>query len=218
MLTLLTLSLLPFAIAEDGLQAWLRYAPLPHGHHPTFLPSRVIALNESSGSPVFTAGQEAQIGLKSIFGHEVDICHSGEHAASSVIIATLDQYRATYDQELEVNLLEDGFWLSINQDTVTILGQNERGALYGTYEYLSMLAQGNFSEVEYGISPAAPIRWTNEWDNMDGSIERGFAGASIFFNDGRIVTNLTRAAEYARLLASIRVNAVVVNNVSQSYL
>ncbi|KAK4609428.1 putative alpha-glucuronidase A [Fulvia fulva] len=217
MLTLLTLSLLPFAIAEDGLQAWLRYAPLPHGHHPTFLPSRVIALNESSGSPVFTAGQEAQIGLKSIFGHEVDICHSGEHAASSVIIATLDQYRATYDQELEVNLLEDGFWLSINQDTVTILGQNERGALYGTYEYLSMLAQGNFSEVEYGISPAAPIRWTNEWDNMDGSIERGFAGASIFFNDGRIVTNLTRAAEYARLLASIRVNAVVVNNVNANY-
>ena len=56
---------------------------------------------------------------------------------------------------------------------------------------------------------------TNEWDNMDGSIERGFARASIFFGDGRIVSNLTRAAEYTRLLASIRINAVVVNNVYQ---
>ena len=38
-----------------------------------------------------------------------------------------------------------------------------------------------------------------------------------FFDDGKIVANLTRAAEYARLLASIRINAVVVNNVNANY-
>ena len=51
-------------------------------------------------------------------------------------------------------------------------------------------------------------------DNLDSSIERGFAGASIFFNNGTIVADLTRAAQYARLLSSIRINAVVVNNVN----
>lgn len=49
---------------------------------------------------------------------------------------------------------------------------------------------------------------------MDGSIERGFAGNSIFFANGTIVSNLTRAGEYARILSSIGINAVVVNNVN----
>jgi alpha-glucuronidase len=77
-----------------------------------------------------------------------------------------------------------------------------------------MLALGNFSKVAYATNPHAPIRWVNQWDNLDGSIERGYGGSSIFFNSGVVVNNLTRAAEYARLLASIRLNAVVVNNVN----
>lgn len=95
-----------------------------------------------------------------------------------------------------------------------ILAFNERGALYGSFEHLSMLAQGNASKVAYATNPSAPIRWVNQWDNMDGSITRGFSGASIFFSDGAVLQNLTRAAEYARLLASVRLNAVIVNNVN----
>ena len=52
---------------------------------------------------------------------------------------------------------------------------------------------------------------------MDGTIERGYGGASIFFANNSVVDDLTRAAEYARLLASIRINAVVVNNVNANY-
>ena len=49
---------------------------------------------------------------------------------------------------------------------------------------------------------------------QDGSIERGYGGPSIFFRNGTVVSNLTQAAEYARLLASIRVNGAIVNNVN----
>lgn len=77
-----------------------------------------------------------------------------------------------------------------------------------------MLAQSNFSDVAYTCNPHAPIRWVNQWDNLDGSIERGYGGASIFFENGVVVANLTRAAGYARLLASIGLKAVVVNNVN----
>ncbi|KAG0155837.1 hypothetical protein PDIDSM_3010 [Penicillium digitatum] len=111
-------------------------------------------------------------------------------------------------------LKEDGFWLNTKGENIYILGQNERGALYGTFEYLSMLSQGNFSKVAYASNPSAPIRWVNQWDDMDGRIERGYGGPSIFFKDGQIVDDLARVAEYARLLASIRINAVVINNVN----
>ncbi|KAJ7733677.1 glycoside hydrolase superfamily [Mycena metata] len=203
-------------VAENGLQAWLRYAPLPQGHNAR-LPSSIIALNSSTNSPVNTAGQELQKGIQGIFGNRLSISSTGK-APSSAVVGTVAQFQEAFGSSPVHNQLEeDGFWLSVKGSTVQILGQNERGALYGAFEYLSMLAQGNFSNVEYATNPAAPVRWINSWDNMDGSITRGFGGNSIFFADGHIVSNLTRAAEYARLLSSIRVNAVVVNDVNANF-
>lgn len=51
-------------------------------------------------------------------------------------------------------------------------------------------------------------------EQQDGNIERGYAGRSIFFESGTIVQDLTRAAQFARLMASIRVNTIVLNNVN----
>ncbi|KAI5364507.1 Putative alpha glucuronidase, glycosyl hydrolase family 67, glycoside hydrolase superfamily [Septoria linicola] len=209
-----------FALAEDGLQAWLRYAS--QDSQKPILPSSLILLNGTNNGPIETAGKELQAGLHSMFGAQIENCQTGT-TSSAIVVGTWEHYRSTYpDSTLSIDLIEDGFWLSVHGADVRIVGQNERGALFGTFEYLSMLAQGNFSDVEYATNPAAPIRWTNEWDNMDASgthgiIERGFAGNSIFFEDGKIKANLTRAAEYARLLASIRINAVVVNNVNANY-
>jgi alpha-glucuronidase len=131
-----------------------------------------------------------------------------------VTVGSVAQYTKVTGDNAVPELEEDGYWLNIKGRSVQILGQNERGALYGAFEYLSMLAQGNFSDVTKVSNPSAPIRWTNEWDNMDGSIERGYAGPSIFFSNGVVVNNMTRVAEYARLLASIGINGVIINNVN----
>ncbi|KAK4505061.1 hypothetical protein PRZ48_003024 [Zasmidium cellare] len=135
-----------------------------------------------------------------------------------MIVGTIDQYNHAFPHApLNLSFSGDGFSLRTqgNGKVVRIVGHNERGALYGAFEYLSRLAQGTLSSnVDYTTSPSAPIRWTNEWDNMDGSIERGYAGNSIFFENGAVLANLSRVTQYARLLASIRVNAVVVNNVN----
>ena len=46
----------------------------------------------------------------------------------------------------------------------------------------------------------------NHWDNLDGTVERGYAGGSIFFADGAVVDDLSRVRAYARLLASVGIN------------
>ena len=51
-------------------------------------------------------------------------------------------------------------------------------------------------------------------DNMDGSIERGYAGQSIFFENNQFTKNLTRIKDYARLISSVGINAVSINNVN----
>lgn len=216
MCSLILFLFLGLVAAENGLNAWLRYAPLPQASsYNSNLPSSIVSLNATETSPVYTAGIELQRGIQGIFGKSVQISHQSSNASSTIVVGTVDEYAKTGGNSGSVpELDEDGFWLNTQGDNVQILGQNERGALYGAFEYLSMLAQGNFSRLAYAANPNAPIRWVNEWDNLDGSIERGYGGPSIFFENGLVVKNLTRASEYARLLASIRVNAVVVNNVN----
>lgn len=207
------LAFLGSALAETGINGWLRYAALPSSISWPSIPNTITVLNTTETSPVYTAGLELKRGIQSILGQK---CHfATHHASESIVVGTLDAYVDRYGNlSRATDLKEDGFWLSTEGNTVQILGQNERGALYGAFEYLSMLAQANFSSVAYVSNPDAPVRWVNQWDNLDGSIERGYGGASIFFENGVVVSNLTRVTEYARLLASVGINAVVPNNVN----
>lgn len=208
---------LTYVLGEDGSQGWLRYAPVPvpDGYNLPPVPSAIIALNSTTSSPVYTAGHELSRGIKSVLGEKLGVSATACANASAIIVGTVDAYAATYGiLEGADDLIDDGFFLSVASDRVVIVGHNERGALYGAFEYLSQVAQNNVTIGSQTSNPQAPIRWTNEWDNMDGSIERGYGGASNFFQNGYVVDNVTRVAEYARLLASVGINGVIVNNVN----
>ncbi|KAL1854074.1 hypothetical protein VTK73DRAFT_8812 [Phialemonium thermophilum] len=208
------------AAAEDGLNAWLRYAPLPCSlsrHHS--LPESIIALNSTTTSPVYSAGQELHKGLLGIFGKNLTVSTSlpsGKPPSKAVVVGTVAAFGKSsgVGHDVASALEPDGFWLEVKGSMVTIVGQNERGALYGAFQYLSLLARADFSDVAFVSNPAAPVRWTNEWDNLDGSIEHQYGGPGIWFQGGHVVDDLTRAGQYARLLSSVGINAVIVNNVN----
>ncbi|KAE8846735.1 hypothetical protein HRS9122_03642 [Pyrenophora teres f. teres] len=215
------LSLVPFfcaigcVVAKDGSQGWLRYAPIPDGSCAQSVPSTLIVLNSTTVSPVYTAGKELQKGVLGITGTQLKLSTTPLDSDAVIIVGTEDAYFNKYGRLDESEQMEtDGFFLSTSPKKVIIVGQNERGALYGAFEYLSQLAQNNVTYGSKVYNPQVPIRWTNEWDNMDGSIEHQFAGRSIFFSNGYVIENTTRIAEYARLLASIGINGVIINNVN----
>ncbi|KAH7088688.1 glycoside hydrolase superfamily [Paraphoma chrysanthemicola] len=210
----LTLLFITLGAAEDGLQGWLRYAAVP-GSQNAIVPSQIVVLNATEGSPISTAQQELEKGIKSITGKAIKRRSAARQQSRAIILGTRDTFVKHYGNMTALSgLEEDGFYLSTEGADVTIVGHNERGTLYGAFEYLSRLAQGNFAPTSAVHNPQAPIRWTNEWDNLDGSIERGYAGPSNFFRNGFVVDNVTRTAEYARLLASLRINGVIINNVN----
>ncbi|KAK0610738.1 glycoside hydrolase superfamily [Immersiella caudata] len=218
---LLLLAVAGLAAAEDGLNAWLRYAPIQNAQaFQARLPTGLVALNTTSGSPVSTAARELTQGLGGIFG--VRLAASAEpRGRNAVTVGTVAQFTdANPTVRIHIpELKEDGFHINVEGGSVRILGQNERGALYGAFHYLSLVAQGNVSDFSLTSNPQAPVRWVNQWDNTQdggthGSVERGYGGKSVFFWEGRIREDLTRAGQYARLLASIGINAVVVNNVN----
>ncbi|MDE6003080.1 MAG: alpha-glucuronidase, partial [Prevotella sp.] len=99
---------------------------------------------------------------------------------------------------------DDGYRISGN----TISARYDAGLLYGAYALL----RGESKESH----PACALRLLNHWDNLDGSIERGYAGESIFWNEKLEIENEELIKEYARANASIGINGSVLNNVNAS--
>jgi len=96
-----------------------------------------------------------------------------------------------------------------------VMANTDRGLLYGTFHLLRILRTGQeLDRLDVTDSPRNPLRMMNHWDNMDGSIERGYAGRSIFFQDNRFVEDDARIRDYARLMASIGINGIAINNVN----
>lgn len=145
------IALLSLAAAETGLKAWLRYAPFPGASsHVSSLPSTVVALNATESSPVHTAGKEIREALAGIFNATVKVQHppiKNAPSSKAVVIGTVDEYEKAYGAlATSPDVIKDGYWLDTTGANVQILGQNERGALYGAFAYIEMLATGNFSK------------------------------------------------------------------------
>jgi len=205
--------------AETGREAWLRYPPLSAElkRRYTNMPERI---SMSSQSPVLEAARSELIrGLSSLLARKI---YPDDKAASrAIVLGTVESIKkgALSDLRVPQQIDEYGFWLKshrlLGAQSILIVGQNDLAVLYGVFDLLSKVSRGeDVSALNEVQSPSAKIRWVDQWDNLDGSIERGYAGRSIFFDVGNVQRDLTRAAEYARLLASIGINGCNINNVN----
>ena len=207
------------AWAETGQDAWLRYQPLGPELAKTYssLPAQTAVLGDSL--PLQSAQRELISGLKGMTGKTLRM-GSGKPSEAAIILGTVDQVRRL-DPAFKPNSQLQGDAFAIvstkvgGHHAIVIAGVTDRAVLYGAFAFLRKIALGQgvagLNEVSV---PSAPLRWVNQWDNLDGSIERGYAGRSIFFENRQVLSDLTRAGEYARLLASVGINGCNVSNVN----
>lgn len=121
-------------------------------------------------------------------------------------------------QDLE-ELQQEGYLIrSVETDGISrllLIGGTDRGVLYGAYHILRLLAMDEkLDALQIVENPSSQIRMINQWDNADGSIERGYAGRSIFYENNEFSKDTERIRDYARLLASVGINAIAINNVN----
>ena len=108
--------------------------------------------------------------------------------------------------------LGEGYKLEKAGDGFRITG-GETGVLYGTYALVRALAAGD--PLPEGVQkPFYPLRMIDCWDNMDGTVERGYAGRSLWFEGGEFRYDPARIRQLGRMLASVGINALCVNNVN----
>ena len=108
----------------------------------------------------------------------------------------------------------EGFSIRLAEGSLYLAAADESGLLYGAFHILRQIAMRKPQEAWQTLqSPDIRNRILNHWDNMDGSIESGYAGRSFFFQDNDIIVD-ERTVDYARLIASVGINGVVINNVN----
>jgi alpha-glucuronidase len=210
------------ARAESGHDAWLRYEPKEAAAAKAAyasLPVTVVVFGKPS--PVVAAARDELVrGLGRLLGRPVSVAPSV--GADGAFIVGTEQAAGAYLHDLTGDVPigdADGFRLKRSTQTrapiIAILGGGDRGALYGVFAVLRHLATSPERPFPDGVQrPSAPLRWVNHWDNLDGSIERGYGGRSIFFDGGEVRQDLTLAIEYARLLASLGINAACISSVN----
>ena len=214
LLTAALVCLLPLAMkAEDGSTAWLRYAPIANPAMYQNVPSRIVVMGDTAADKA--AAEELRKGLSSLLGRPftVEPVAPGDHR-EAIALRPLSAILRGGDAGASSESFSIDFGKRDGPTQLIITGATPQGELYGVFHLLEEVAAQKSIPASERQSPSAPIRWTDEWDNMNGTIERGYAGPSIFFENGHVRQDLTRAGEYARLLASVGLNGCNVNNVN----
>lgn len=212
--------LLPIAVAqaEDGYDLWLRYQPLPEAQA---APWRAAAtqLVASADTPMQRAARdELRRGLGGLLGAEPPLAASADRAGTIVLgtPATPAIARLRLDTR---GLGEEGYLIrSVVVDgrpLTALVGGGERGALYAAFRFLRLLQTGQApAPLALRDAPRVKLRVLDHWDNLDGVVERGYAGASLW--DWQKLPGYVdpRYTDYARANASIGINGAVLNNVN----
>lgn len=119
--------------------------------------------------------------------------------------------------EAHRRLGKEGYMIHASGGKTVLEATTEQGLLYATYHLLRLQAEGaDCTHLDIQEKPAFDVRILNHWDNLDGTIERGYAGRSLWKWEELSDSVSARYREYARANASVGINGTVLNNVNAS--
>jgi Alpha-glucuronidase len=167
--------------------------------------------------PEMPKSQESSTNIQQI--STIDIARAELSGIKNVKIGTLldKEMRGLFTQAELKSLGKESYFIRTINGLTVICGGSEIGALYGAYHLLRLsMQQQNIENLNIKESPAYDLRLLNHWNNLNGTIERGYAGRSLWKWDELPDVISPRYREYARANASIGINGSVLNNVNAS--
>lgn len=217
MLLFIVASLCAQPFDQNGSDLWFTNFDLP-SHQSVKHPSSVFISQQSETFALIS--NELLFSLNTLFNQQTNLENTPK--AGSICVGTVDN--RLLSELIDVNKVKElgkqGFYIAyLTSSDITVIAANtEVGCLYGTYEYLRLLRSQSEIQGDTIITqvPVYDRRILNHWDNLDGTVERGYAGHSIWKWDELPDKVNPRIREYARANASIGINGTVLNNVNAS--
>lgn len=204
---------------EDGYKLWLRYAPVENSALLNEYKDRLKNVSiGTSTSTLKAAKAELAMALESMLGQKPEFNESGA-SAGGLLIGSPDNQpgvrQYVNDEEYEA-LGEEGFIIrEAGNETIVVTANTDVGVLYGVFRLLSLLQQEKvLSGLDLVEVPKTNIRILNHWDNLNRTVERGYAGFSLWdwFRLPEVIHQ--RYIDYARANVSIGINGTVLTNVN----
>ena len=220
---------------EDGYDLWLRYRPIAdpltyqmqEAARAGGVRAQLRQLVIAAGSPTLQAArEELQRGLGGLLGDTLPLAEAvsrdgallvGTPARSPAIAALgLEQLRALGDEGYVLRSMR------VNGRRTTVVAANsDVGVLYGAFHLLRLVqtagrlgGRDGRESLAIASAPAVRLRVLDHWDNLDRSVERGYAGRSLWEWESLPGQLSPRYRDYARANASIGINGTVLTNVN----
>ena len=208
------------ANAEDGYRLWLRYDRLPASAIATYR-SKISSLIVDGKSPAFeVVSDELSNGLAGLLDKSISRTEKIDRDGAVVVLTPDSGLGAALNWKRQLELLgPEGFRIASvrlgGHSVIVIASSGESGAVYGAFRFLRLLQTLQpIEHLNIIEKPRLQIRMLDHWDNLDGSIERGYAGRSLW-NWNELPDKVDpRLRDYARANASIGINGSALNNVN----
>ncbi len=207
--------------AEDGYRLWLRYDKIENVSLLQQYRQAINGIYLPANSPVLkSAKAELLQALPGLLGKKITEPNTiSDRSIIAGTPASLAFIRNNFRNDELTRLGEEGFMIrttvSNSKKLIVIAAASDKGVLYGVFHLLRLLqTQQSIQKLQVVSIPQTSLRILNHWDNMDRTVERGYAGFSIWnwhtlpdYIDQRYI-------DYARANASIGINGTVLTNVN----
>lgn len=208
--------------AEDGYRLWLRYDKIePEERRSAYLQQLGQVFIDGDRPILKAAGSELASGLSLMLGQAVPWVQEPGNAGGIVacVIGKSQAISRLISEEDAKELQPEGFMLLSRDNQVAIAAKDDKGILYGAFHLLRLIQmQKPLDNLRIIENPKVKLRVLNHWDNLDRTVERGYAGFSIW-NWHELPEYIDqRYIDYARANASIGINGTVVTNVNANAL
>jgi len=207
------------ASAEDGYDLWLRYRLIEAPAREQYA-VRAAAISEGAPSPTLLAArEELRRGLSGMLGSTPPLAR-GVTLPGTILLGTPRSHPQISRLKLPFTRLGDeGFVIRTQPigglETTVIAATRDVGVLYGVFEYLRRLqTRRPVDRLDIVEAPKVRLRLLNHWDNLDRTVERGYAGFSLWDWHKLPHWRDPRYTDYARANASIGINGTVLTNVN----
>jgi alpha-glucuronidase len=211
---------------EDGYQLWLRYEPVSHAPRLAEYRTALTQTLVEAPSPTLRAAQaELTLALERLLGTRVPLTEQVvQHGTLVAGIPQSSRVIAELNLREELGQAGDEGYVIIrtpvhDQNCIAIAANTNIGVLYGAFHFLRHLQTHQpLGDLRVISSPKMKYRMLNHWDNLDGTIERGYAGFSLWEWHKLPDYISPRYRDYARANASVGINGAVLTNVNANAL
>ena len=216
LLVLLMVAAASRCVADDGYRLWLKYDRVADAARRAQYQAAARFIAFSGKDAVLqTAATELQRGLQGLLGQPVPVL--AKASAESTKHGVLLEIAAPANVSGSTKPDREGYRIFARGPQLVVAGGSGAGVLYGVFALLRQLQTGQpLAGLNLSSRPRIQYRLLNHWDNPNGTVERGYAGSSIWKWNELPQRLDPRYTDYARANASIGLNGVAINNVNAS--